>query len=155
MEIAQQISNIKIIHNSHKIKNMYFIQTNLYLGSHGGEYSGIVYASIRSMSLCTGRVRYVASDSLFPSLSSWDVATWSFTDRTNLSFEVKHSTTRAKRQSLRAVISSQISTTSLTSMLRRWLVHFRRLLIESRYSWRHWVQKMFAKYWTRRRRLDR
>ena len=77
----------------------------------------------------SGRVRYVTSLSLFPLLSSCAVATWSFTDRTKLSFEVKHSPTRAKRQSLRAVFSSQISTTSLTAMLRRWIVHFRRQVL--------------------------
>ena len=47
MEIAQEISKYKL----YKMwKRVLINKTNLYIGSHGGEYSGTVYASIRRIS---------------------------------------------------------------------------------------------------------
>ena len=105
------------------------------------------------MSFCTGRVRKHGSLIRFPLESRFDVPIWSRTDRTRLSFETNTSTTSAIFHSLRAAFSSHRRTTSFTQMFRRSIAHFCRLLMESIYSCLQRVQKMFAKYCTRRQRF--
>ena len=102
-----------------------------------------------------GRTKNVGSDIRIPCWSSSLDASRSFTDRTKLSEDVNVSTIIAKRQSLRSKFSSQINTTSPTSML-RWIPdHFRRLFISPRYSCLQRVQKMLARYCTLRQRFER
>ena len=107
------------------------------------------------MSFWTGPGRKHGSLFRFPLESRLDVPIWSRTDRTRLSLETNTSTTRAIFHSMRAAFSSHRRTTSFTQMFRRSLDHFCRLLMESRYSCLQRVQKMFAKYCTRRQRLWR
>ena len=102
-----------------------------------------------------GRTKNVGSDIRSPCWSSSLDASRSFTDRTKLSEDMNVLTTLAKRQSLRAKFSSQINTTSPTSMFRWTPDHFRRLFISPRYSCLQRVQKILARYCTLRQRFER